>query len=585
MGRRQAFNKPDLNISDSSVESPHGHSVISKPPLSIATDLAAALSHNRELKNLTIELDNFKRTDTLIQALNHDTNTVFIISHTWLGDNGNVALALALSHSFAIQELELTDVSNDEVQAIANALHRSKPVGSITLSISGIKDSGATDLAQAIRENYHFQKINLSDCDVGGTQTAELLHALNCNAHLQEFSMFISGSCTTKNIVCKSHEDAAVPETLGYNCSLRCLSLRGIDINTDGAVTLANILSHCSSLQTFSCGIEHDNDSVMHIIKGLGNNSTFAVIEFSHVKIDCERATALSQLLRGTTLQELTLDDAGIGDDEVTIIAQHLQQNYTLKSLTLSENRISHRGGVLLQQNSALKKFILSNNNIGNDGAIALAKILQFNSTLEELGISVAGISDDGARAIAQALQHNNTLKTLILSCNKVSGDGAIALATIINSTLQELNLRWNDIGDDGTAAIAEALQHNSALQNLILSSNGITDNGAIALANALEHNSSLQRLYLNFNHIRNDGAVALARALHHNASLQDLWLLSVYLVHPDVVAEEFVQALTQNTSIIFNSDCRGLTLPLVCRKYVLQCPQYDKVKHKVTFL
>ena len=286
-------------------------------------------------------MDNF-RTDTVIQALNHDSNTVkFIISHTWLGDNGNVALALALSHSFVIQELELTDVSNDEVQAIANALHHSKPVGSITLSISGIKDSGATDLAQAIRENYHFQKITLSHCDVGGTQTAKLLHALNYNSHLQEFSM--SRSWTIQIIVCKSHEDAAVPETLGYNCFLRCLSLRGIDINTDGAVTLANILNQCSSLQTFSCGIEHDDDSVTHIIKGLGNNSTFAVIEFSHININCDRATALSQLLHGTTLQELTLCDADIGDGEVTIITQHHQQNYTLKSLTLSNNRISHR--------------------------------------------------------------------------------------------------------------------------------------------------------------------------------------------------------------------------------------------------
>ena len=556
---------------------------ISKPPLfyNIATDLAAAFCFNRNLQNVTIS---DTTTDTLIQALNHDSNTVkFIISHTWLGDNGNVALALALSHSFAIQELKLTDVNNDGVQAIANALHHSKPVGSIILSISGIKDSGAPDLAQALLENHHFQKITLSHCDVGGTQTAELLHALNYNTHLQEFSM--TRSLTIKKIVCKSHEDAAVPETLGYNCSLKCLSLRGIDINTDGAVALANIIGQCSSLQTFSCGIEHDNDSVTHIIKGLGNNSTFAVIEFSRVEIDCERATALSQLLRGTTLQELTLSGADICDDEVTIIAQHLQQNYILKSLTLSENRISHRGAIiLLQQNSALKKLILSHNNIGNDGAIALAKILQFNSTLEVLDISGAGISDDGARAIAQALQHNSTLKTLILSYNKVSGDGAIALATIMNSTLQELNLNYNSIGDDGTTAIAEALQHSSALQNLSLSLNEITDNGAIALANALEQNSLLQRLNLNYNNINTDGAVALARAVHHNASLQELSLLSVDFAHPDVVAKEFVQALTHNSSIIIKSDCKGLTLPSVCEKYALQCPQYDKVKHKFTY-
>ena len=555
---------------------------ISKPPLSynIATDLAAAFCFNRNLQNVKMS---DTKTDTVIQALNHDSNTVkFIISHTWLGDNGNVALAMALSHSCAIQELELTDVSNDGVQAIANALHHSKPVGSITLSISGIKDSGAADLAQALREDYHFQKITLSDCDVGGTQTAELLRVLNYNTHLQEFSM---SRCWTMNkIVCKSHEDAAVPETLGYNCSLRCLSLSCIDISADGPVTLANILSQCSSLQSFSCGIEHDDDSVMHIIKDLGNNSTFAVIEFSYIKIDCERATALSQLLHRTTLQELTLCDADIGDGELTIIAQHLQQNYTLKSLTLSNNRISHRGAiVLLQQNSALKKLILSHNNIGNNGAIALAKILQFNSTLEELDISVAGISDDGARAIAQALQHNNTLKTLILSYNKVSDDGAIALATIINSTLQELNLEHNDIGDDGTTAIAEALQHNSALQNLNLSRNGITDNGTVALANALERNALLQRLNLDYNHINTRGAVALARALHHNASLQELSLLSVDFA--DVVAKEFVQALTQNTSITIKSDCKGLSLPSVCEEHAIQCQQYDKVKHKVTFL
>ena len=102
-------------------------------------------------------------------------------------------------------------------------------------------------------------------------------------------------------------------------------------------------------------------------------------------------------------------------------------------------------------------------------------------------------------------------------------------------------------------------------------------------MANALEQNSLLQRLNLNCNRIRNDGAVALARALHHNDSFQELSLFSRYY-SPYVVSKEFVQALTHNSSIIINSDCKGLTLSSVCEKYALQCPQYDMVKHKFTF-
>ena len=197
-----------------------------------------------------------------------------------------------------------------------------------------------------------------------------------------------------------------------------------------------------------------DDDGITHIIQGLSNNSTFQSIDFSHIKIDCERAAALSQLLHGTTLQELTLSYSKLGDNEVTEISQNLKQNCTLKRFSLSSKNI-----------------------ISHNGTLVLACALKQNSALQELILHDVHIGDNGTKAIAQALFNNTTLQTLQLSCNEISDDGVIALAKALehNSSLQILNLGGNDFSTDGAVALARALYYNSSLQELNLKGNGIS--------------------------------------------------------------------------------------------------------------
>ena len=152
------------------------------------------------------------------------------------------------------------------------------------------------------------------------------------------------------------------------------------------------------------CNID-DDDGITHIIQGLSNNSTFQSIDLSHIKIDCERAAALSQLLHGTTLQKLTLSYSKLGDNEATEISQNLKQNCTLKRLSLlGKNTISRNGTLVLacalQQNSALEILILISCHVGNGGATALAQLLHCNSTLQELILHDVHIGDNGTKAI-----------------------------------------------------------------------------------------------------------------------------------------------------------------------------------------
>ena len=324
------------------------------------------------------------------------------LSHDWLGGNGSLALTLALCQSCSIQELNLTDVNNDGLKALASALHQnSKIIGRITLSVCGIKDSGAADLAQALREDHCFQKITLSESEVSGAVAAVLLQSLINNSSLQEFSLTNQIGSSKHRIFCEQIEDTAVPQTL-----LKpnfCLFLSRVNIIKDGAVALANILHKCSSFSCM-CNID-DDDGITHIIQGLSNNSTFQSIDLSHIKIDCERAAALSQLLHGTTLQKLTLSYSKLGDNEATEISQNLKQNCTLKRLSLlGKNTISRNGTLVLacalQQNSALEILILISCHVGNGGATALAQLLHCNSTLQELILHDVHIGDNGTKAI-----------------------------------------------------------------------------------------------------------------------------------------------------------------------------------------
>ena len=451
---KDIFTVPDLNYESA----PHDNSATPKLPLSygIAINLADALSQNSVLENFTLSDKTFRGAETVavLQAFKYDSNPVkFILSRTWLGHNGIIALALALSRRCSLQELNLTDVDDDGAKALASAIHQNTTLRKIALFYSFIHHPFV----------YHT--------------TAELIWALIANFTLQEFSLsYSSNRYYRKCIVCKIMQDAAVPQELQHNHCLQNISLSHVYIDRNAAVALAHIIHQCSSLQTFSlCNCEIEDDGGLHIFQTLCNNSTFQTMELSNIS---NTTNALAELLHGSTLQELTLSYADIGDNEARVIAQPLHHNNTLKTLNLSHNSIT------------------------NDGAIALANALHHNNTLQTLNLSHNSITNDGAIALANALHHNCTLHTLDLSYNIITNDGAKALANALinNCTLQTLNLFNTSIADEGATVLAEALKHNSSLKELNLGCNHVDTSGATALLQALNHNSSLQKLDLSSN-------------------------------------------------------------------------------------
>jgi len=113
----------------------------------------------------------------------------------------------------------------------------------------------------------------------------------------------------------------------------------------------------------------------------------------------------------------------------------------------------------VLKDNTTVQELNIFNAKLGDAGVEALAEALKVNRTLNHLDMDSNEIDDASAEALAEALKANNMLKRLRLPYNKIGVAGAEALAEALKAhkTLQKLSLFENKIGDAGAEALAEA--------------------------------------------------------------------------------------------------------------------------------
>ena len=166
-------------------------------------------------------------TVAVFQAFKHDSNPVkFILSRTWLGHNGIIALALALSRRCSLQELNLTDVDDDGAKALCC-------IDSFRL-LWAEQWKNCTELSQCNAEHnsqkyYYYWFLPF----VIGNTAENLIHILMAKFTLQEFSLSNRlDTAFNKYIVCKFLRMQLYPKpysitlVFGVYLCVRCLLLR-----------------------------------------------------------------------------------------------------------------------------------------------------------------------------------------------------------------------------------------------------------------------------------------------------------------------------------------------------------------------
>ena len=179
---------------------------------------------------------------------------------------------------------------------------------------------------------------------------------------------------------------------------------------------------------------------------------------------------------------------------------------------------------VALQTDSTLLNLGLGEASIGDAGATLLADALEHNTTLTALDLEFNRIEPPGAKRLAEALAVNSSLTKLKLEGNHICDAGATHLADALhsNSTLTALDLRWSNLKRDGVAKLAVVLMANTTLTDLDLGGNEMGEAGVLDMAAALTKNTVLSRLELAGNDRGIDDACAtkVVQALASNSTL-----------------------------------------------------------------
>ena len=214
---------------------------------------------------------------------------------------------------------------------------------------------------------------------------------------------------------------------------------------------------------------------------------------------------SLSQLLQTThNLTTIHLTESCLDDESVQVLTSGLSKNETVTSLgmkiilsfwytDLSHNRISDAGARrianLIENNQILASLSLADNQIHAKGAKFFGQALGMNKTITYFDIKMNSLSDEGGKLILEGLLTNASLRTINLSSNQLGSESGIALQKLIeiNSTLIDVDISCNHIASEADdKKLKEVVLANTSLLRLDLRKNDVLNETIDELGKAL---------------------------------------------------------------------------------------------------
>jgi Ran GTPase-activating protein (RanGAP) involved in mRNA processing and transport len=363
--------------------------------------------------------------------------------------------------------------------------------------------SRATNLKVLKLHSIHFRKTvrykSSKPTNVNDEEFIEFCQALGSLHHLTSFTL---------DDVEETFDLNPVLEIVANLPALESLSFKSYDFSREARLSTESLalLSSSSTLKTLSLKRLHLTTLLPKFILDLESNDALQILDLDSNQMGRECGAAIAYLIRfNDTIRELHLGCNCLTDESGTVIASALANNTTLEVLSLQANYLMAAtataiGNLLGSDACYLESLDVSRNAIEDDGGASLAIGLRTNTRLKSLMISETRITRSTFDFLASSLALNLSLERLVIAGNKVDDRGILGLADAlkVNDTLKSLNLYGNHIGNVGAVALARALQVNSTLEQLNLASNHVlTMTSCIALEEMMNKNMRLKHLWL----------------------------------------------------------------------------------------
>uniref|UniRef100_A0AAV1VEL9 Uncharacterized protein n=1 Tax=Peronospora matthiolae TaxID=2874970 RepID=A0AAV1VEL9_9STRA len=273
----------------------------------------------------------------------------------------------------------------------------------LDLGFNRITNTGATQLAEALKTNTSLENLYLSGNDIGPAGARALAQALLQNTHLR--SLHLSGNNIGEEGAC------FLADGIAGNTVLRALYLGTNGIGAAGMRSLATALTQNKSLEELTLGQNKvGSEGVRYLASAFATGDVaLLTLELGKNGVDHESTLALARSLCGVNrLQNLYMDHNPLGDVGASAFGALLVQNTELRVLDLSYTHMSLLGlrelsVVGLARSRALLCLLVD----GHDWAST--KYMKRNQHTSLIGASLAteGANNYAASCVVGAINMN----------------------------------------------------------------------------------------------------------------------------------------------------------------------------------
>ncbi|XP_069805999.1 NACHT, LRR and PYD domains-containing protein 3-like [Dendropsophus ebraccatus] len=401
------------------------------------------------------------RNKTLVRDL-FKSRRCFDLSHVHMFALDCTVLAFILENCPNVEELNLPECSlnTEGLERLVPALHNLQ-----VLSLNGNKLPGTscTQLASIIRNNHCLKKLDLSGNRLSGPPFSDLMDALS------------SPDCRIEELRLDRND---LPDTsctqlatgIRNNQSLKKLDLSGNRLSGPPFSDLMAALSSpdCRIEELLLVGNNLENNSCTNLASGIRNNYSLKKLFLSENRLSGPHFSDLMDALSSPACRivELHLSRNDLSNSSCIQLASGIKNNQSLKILVLSGNRLS-----------------------GPHFSALVDALSSPDCRIEELHLADNDLPDDSCPQLASVIRNNLFLKKLDLSGNRLSGPLFTDLMDALSSPacrIEELQLGRNDLPDTSCTQLASLIRNNRPLKKLDLSVNRLSGSHFSDLIEAL---------------------------------------------------------------------------------------------------
>ncbi|GKT24255.1 hypothetical protein ADUPG1_012679 [Aduncisulcus paluster] len=202
---------------------------------------------------------------------------------------------------------------------------------------------------------------------------------------------------------------------------------------------------------------------------------------------------------RGTLRHSLSLSGKELSNADSLSLGEAIAEDSTITHISLADCVVSSAGlsSILagIRRNVSIVEVDLKGVQLSYEKSILVASLLQQNHTIKHISLEWTSVGETtaGLLAIADAIALSLTIESVDLRACRLEPDSAAAIVKMCEcKSLVKLDLRWNAIGADGGPVLACGIASSMSLLYVELDGNDIDEESMETINESLSRN--LQR-------------------------------------------------------------------------------------------